>query len=409
MNNELKEKMNNLNKNLIIEGDLSTGKTVNIGYNLFENSIKNEDNIFVLDSKKEYINKYQKDLKDHGYRTIVINIKDIEKTEFWNPLELAKKSFDKKNEDIALEYIKAITDNVFFEPNSPDPFWAMTANDFSTGLIMSLLENGKDNQINLDSLSNMLEYGAINNDKNKYLTEYFNTLDKDSTAAMFLSATITAPQETRGSITTTARQKFMPLIGYKSLNKILSKNTFEFSDLINYKTAILFIGDDKYSNTNKLSAIFITQLYTLLTDSKVKRKFNFIIDNFDTIKEFPNLDNLLSNSLSNNILINIITRDIEILYDHHGTYLNKLANIITVNDDIIIYNDTKYDITKIENNINDEYNYTSNKITENEIFNISEYVENNVDMQEKRKLELEDLIKTVDKKIELLKNLNNDL
>lgn len=66
------DKIYNFNRNLIVDGKLSTGKTTNVMFPLVEKMIDNCESLFVLDSKEEYLNKYYNTLKSYDYNVILL-------------------------------------------------------------------------------------------------------------------------------------------------------------------------------------------------------------------------------------------------------------------------------------------------------------------------------------------------
>ena len=66
------DKIYNFNRNLIVDGKLSAGKTTNVMFPLVEKMIDNSESLFILDSKEEYLNKYYNTLKSNGYNVIII-------------------------------------------------------------------------------------------------------------------------------------------------------------------------------------------------------------------------------------------------------------------------------------------------------------------------------------------------
>ena len=87
MEKELLEKLFNSNKNLIVEGEMGIGKTTNVLFPIVDRSIDNKESLLILDSKEEYLNQYYGKLKENNYNTIIINLRDMDKSEGWNPLE----------------------------------------------------------------------------------------------------------------------------------------------------------------------------------------------------------------------------------------------------------------------------------------------------------------------------------
>ena len=89
---------------------------------------------------------------------------------------------------------------MFYENSSQDPFWALTASDFFTGVTLALFEDGNADEVNLNSVNNMFngidkKFGASD-----YITEYFKTKETSSKPYIFASTTFLAPRDTKGSI-----------------------------------------------------------------------------------------------------------------------------------------------------------------------------------------------------------------
>ena len=87
MKEEMLKKIYNINKNLIINGDLAVGKTRNVIIPLVDEMINNDENLAILDPKEEYLKKYYNKLKDKDYNIIILNFRNLDKSEGWNPLE----------------------------------------------------------------------------------------------------------------------------------------------------------------------------------------------------------------------------------------------------------------------------------------------------------------------------------
>ena len=67
----------NARKNLIVEGNMLSGKTTNIMFPIVENIISKKEAFLVVDSKYEYINQYYNELKENNYDIIFINLKTL--------------------------------------------------------------------------------------------------------------------------------------------------------------------------------------------------------------------------------------------------------------------------------------------------------------------------------------------
>lgn len=429
MKEEMLEKLLNAQKNLIVEGDVSSGKTTNVFFPIVEKIINKRENLFIIDSKEEYINKYYQKLKSNDYNTIIINLRDLKKSEGWNPLEYPYNLYKNGNTDKALEYLDKIGKTIFYESNaSVDPFWTNSATDFFTGIALALFQDGNESEINFNSINNMFLSLDKKMDEINYLSLYFNSKDKNDIAYSYASTTLLAPVETRGGILATARLKLRTLVSRELLSQLMKKTTFEFENFTNKPTAIIFIAKDESKYLNGLLTMFIEQLYGKLIDSKERCKFNFILDNFDIIEHQNELPEMLGSCLSRNIKLFIGTRSLEEFLTKYGSYCQKLCNLLKIqNDKVAITIDNN--VEEIEKEFsyviigNDNIEYPNLNVSPISTFNVEEKVvpvkkeqDNTNDFTnsdvESKPFNVDDILKRIDEKIAQLEaegNLRNDI
>lgn len=359
MKKEILNEIWSANKNLIINGTISTGKTKNIGLPLVGKFIEEKESFFVLDSKEEYVKKYYNKTKEKGYNTIIINLRDLDQSEGWNLLEYPYDLYKKGETDKTLKYLEQIGNELFYEGGTADPFWAITAADFFTGVTFGLYEDAKREEINISSVNRVFNAVDMKYANSTYVTQYFKLKDPSSIAYTCASATVFAPPATRASILSVAKQKLRSLVTREMLSKLLSKTTFDYNEITKKPTAIFFIAKDEETYLNSLVSMFISQLYSILIDNKVSGKFNIVLDNFDSIPNVNELVDMLSSCISRNIKFSIITRSKEQLEKKYGKYINNLSNNINVDD------------TNIEININGKSKNIENIFTtEEEVSNV---------------------------------------
>jgi len=333
MKNEMLEKVHNAQKNLVVAGDIATGKTTSVLFPLVDKMIEQNESLMILDSKEEYINKYYNKLKEKNYNVIVLNLRELDKSDGWNPIQYAYELYKKGNSDKAMDYLEKTAKTMFYEDSTVDPFWSLTASDFFTGVTLALFEDGKEDEINLNSVNMMFEgvnerYGATD-----YLTNYFKLKSPSSQSYVCASTTILAPKETKGSILSVAKQKLRTYVSREKLSVLMNKTTFNYEDIATKPTAIFFVAKDESKYLNALAAMFIEQLFTVLFDlydMKSSNKFNFVLDNFDIIEKVNEFTDMLSSGLSRRIKFVVSTRSLEDLTAKYGSYITKLSNIITV-------------------------------------------------------------------------------
>ena len=288
MKREVLEEIINSQKNLIVDGDVTSGKTTNVLFPLVDEMINKKESMFILDSREEYINEYYDKLKENDYNIITINLRDLDKSDGWNPFEYPHSLYKKGKLDQAQEYIEKIGKTMFYENTNADPFWAYTASDFMTGVTLGLFEDGKEDEINLNSVNNMFNGVDSKYATSDYITTYFNMKDKASA----------------------------PYIYYEKI--------------LNNPTAIIFINKDENKSLSAIPAMFVEQLYNILIDNKLNYKFNFVIDNFDSIEHINELVEMLSSSTSRNIKFLIGTRSFDELISKYGNYISKICNKLVI-------------------------------------------------------------------------------
>lgn len=419
MRNEIIEKISKGSKNLIVEGGLSSGKTTNVLFPIVDEIIEKKESLLLLDSKEEYLNKYYNKLKESGYNTLVINLRDPKNSEGWNPLSYPYDLFKSGDVDYAQEQIEKIGKTIFYSPESMDPFWSETAKDFFTGVVLGLMEDAKREEVNFNSINNMFngvgkKYGAKD-----YINAYFDNKGVNSKPYIFASSTILAPNETKGGILSTARQKLRLYISRENLTKLLSESTFEYKDITSKPTALIVIGrDDSEHYINQIVSLFIEQLYAYLVDSKSNTKMNLVLDNFDSIEKCLSIIDILSSGISRNIKTYIATRSLEALANKYDNSINYLCDLVRIKNDSveIVVNNIETSVDKHFENVTIprvDIDIKELKNKEIKVFSLEDYVHKNVKLptpglplkpNELPKMEnpfnVDDLIKKIDDKID---------
>lgn len=388
MKRELLEKEFNTSKNIIVTGDVSVGKTAKIMFPLVEKMMENNESMLIIDSKEEYINRYYDDFKSKGYNTIILNFRDLDKSDGWNPIEHPYNLYKKGNIDKSLEYVEKLGKTMFYESGSVDPFWSLTSADFFTGVSLGLFEDGKEEEINLNSVNLMFNGIDRKFGTSDYITHYFNSKKPTSQAYMCASTTFLAPKDTKGSILSVARQRLRTYVSREKLSVLMSKTTFNYEEIANKPTVIFVIARDENKYLNTIAAMFVEQLFAILIDLKVSNKFNFVLDNFDIVERYNDLVDMLGSGISRNIKFVIGTRSLEKMLEDYGMYIKKLCNVIALSNDTIEINNEQIanEYEEIENKVSN-INYPTLNIKEIKLFDLEKFI------QDKKK---DDIVKSME-------------
>ena len=136
--------LTNSKRNLIVEGNPSSGKTTNIIFPIVEELISRNENLFILDNKEEYINRFYKKLKENNYNIVIINLRNMEKSEGWNPLWYPYQLYKSGNLNQTIDYLQQLGSILYpYNTNVVDAF---------TSITLGLFEDAKGEEINLNSI-----------------------------------------------------------------------------------------------------------------------------------------------------------------------------------------------------------------------------------------------------------------
>lgn len=318
--------------NLII-GKINSGKTRGILLNKVKESIDNNKNLLFLDNKEEYYGTFASELKGKGYNVLVLNLKDSRKSNGFNPLLLPYQYYKEGNKDKAIELINQLCLEICKEDrNNADPFWENTASNYLCGLCLALFKDAKEEEINLGSIQVMLTQGENKFENTTIMKKYFENYDVLDSAYISVSPTIYAPVETKGSILSVLKQKLNLYCMRENLLNLLCTNEINFKN-INDKTVIFIIGNE---DLNRLSNIFINQLYSYIIENKLS--FHFVLDNFDSLPKLLCFKSLIEDATYYNMNVDVAIRDLNRLEERYDKYLvNNFENILSLNEELNSY------------------------------------------------------------------------
>lgn len=404
MNKELINKIVTSKKNLIISGDTLTNKTVNIMYPLLDSIIENNESFLVLDTKEEYLNKYYKTLKEKNYNIIILNLKELQSSDCWNPLSYPYKLYQEKKIDKAIDYLEKIAKTIFYKPDNEDPFWSNCASDLFMGVALSLFQDGKPEEINLISINNIINSAMEKNGVTDYLTSYLKLKGEKSQEYLYAEPTILSPVDTKGGILTVARERLRTLISRDNLNLAISQNTFDISEIPNKKTAVILIAKEESRKLNVLASLFIEQLFLVLYNNNKDKNYYFLLDNFDNLNKINEFSEVLSAGIAKDIRFYLVTRSLEQLFSNYNKYILKLSDEIYTTIEEIKFNINNQEtiIKNLNNNIDIptcEIEYPTLQTNHINTFDVKELVNKKSKISTKENNTIEKLVKEIDNKL----------
>lgn len=312
----------------IVIGSTGTGKTQCVILPLVKILAKKGESMIVTDPKGEIYRESAGLLKEKGYQILVLNFRDPQRGNTWNPLNLPYKLYKSGNTDKAMELLDDLASNILYDDAggaSKDPFWEKTSADYFVGLSLGLFEDAKEEEINLNSISLMTTLGEERLGRSTYIKEYFNEKDPAGAAYTSASGTITAPEETKGSILSTFKQKIRLFASRENLSEMLSQSDFDIDSIGKQKTAVFMIIQDEKKTYHALATIFIKQCYESLIDvaqhsprGELPVRTNFILDEFANMPPLKDITTMITAARSRLVRFTMIIQNFAQLDSVYG-------------------------------------------------------------------------------------------
>lgn len=307
----------------LVIGDTGSGKTQTIVFPLIKTAINASESFIINDIKGEICKMIGDTLKENGYNTIIINLKNPNLGNNWNLLLLPYNLYKNGNKTEATKLLDNIGYYLFHDKKSIDPFWSNSATNYFVGLCLYLFENAKEEEINLNSVFSLSN--SINEEKN--LDKFIKILDKNSSIYYNLSGTITAPIETRGGIISTFIEKLKKYLVSEELSSLLSYNDFDLSKIQNKKTAIFIItGINDYGNS--IVPLFIDEtIHAIDNNDNHNKRLNIILDDFETLDSIKDYTKLLSYSRGLKIRFTNLVKNLKGINNIYGKENGELLKL----------------------------------------------------------------------------------
>ena len=140
--------------NLII-GSTGSGKTQCIIFPMVQSLAKHNESMVITDPKGEIYEKTSEMLRKRGYNIVLLNFRNPQNGNAWNPLTLPYRLWNSGNQDKAIELLDDLALNILYDESNKnaDPFWEKTSAGYFAGLALGLFEDAKEEEININSIS----------------------------------------------------------------------------------------------------------------------------------------------------------------------------------------------------------------------------------------------------------------
>ena len=327
----------------IVIGSTGAGKTQDIVHPMVKVLAKNGESMIITDPKAEIYKEHAGLLKALGYNIIVLNFRDPQRGNCWNPLALPYKLYKEGNTDKAMELLDDVASNILYEEGgNKDAFWEKTSADYFAGLALGLFEDAKEEEVNINSISVMTTIGEEKfGARSSYIKEYFNSKDPASAAYTCASGTVMAAEETKASILSTFKQKIRLFASRENLSEMLATSDFDMTKIGKEKTAVFMIIQDEKKTYHALATIFVKQCYETLIGTAQETstgalpiRTNFILDEFQNMPPLKDITTMVAAARSRHIRLTMIIQNFAGL---EATYGKDVAQTIRSNCNNLVY------------------------------------------------------------------------
>ncbi len=326
--------------NLII-GSTGSGKTEMIVQPMVKLLAKKGESMIITDPKGEIYEKNAEELREKGYNIVLLNFRNPQNGNCWNPLTLPYTLHKNGNQDKSIELLEDLALNILYDESSKgqDPFWEKTSADYFTGLTLALFDDAKEEEINLNSINLMTTAGEDKLGNTTYIKEYFSYKDQASSAYINVASTLMAPNDTKSSILSVFKQKIKLFSSRENLSEMLAHSDFDMDDIGRKKTAVFIVVQDEKKTYHSLVTIFLKQCYETLirvaqeTGGKLPYKTNFILDEFANMPPLKDVTTMVTAARSRKIRFTFIIQNFAQLHEVYGkengeTIKGNCGNII---------------------------------------------------------------------------------
>lgn len=344
--------------------------------------VSSKQSMVINDPKGEILENTYQILKDNGYKIVVLNLRDTERTSLWNPLSFIIDEYvyaKEHNTDLSKvnDYIDTMAYTLTYNPNT-DPIWPSSAKSLLKAIILYLIDLGYENnclnKVNMYSVYQFfIEYGGADETKivdgipttvNK-LDTLFKNLPRGSSAKAAYATSKFASGDMRSSIFATLADNISIFGSDEGIAALTSGDDILFDDLVDNEqpTAIFMIVPDDRPTRHIIASLFVNQCYTAMVEylnrNKMQilpRRVNFILDEFCNMVRIPGMNNKITVSAGRNILFHLFIQDLsqlDITYkDESKVIRNSCGNLIYIYS---MEPDTNEYISRILGNETKEY------------------------------------------------------
>jgi len=310
----------------LVIGATGSGKTQAVIFPQVHSLAKAKESMIITDPKGEIYEKTSNMLRARGYQILLLNFRDPQCGNAWNPMSLPYKIYKSGNQDKAIELLDDLALNILYDDSNKnaDPFWEKTSADYFSGVALGLFEDAKEEEININSISLATTVGEEKFGGSTYIKEYFAGKDPASAASINASSTIMAPNETKASILSVFKQKVKLFASRDNLSEMLSHSDINLESIGERPTAVFIVIQDEKKTYHSLVTILLKQIYETLISvaqrhgGQLPVRTNFLLDEFANMPPLKDVTTMITAARSRRIRFTMIIQNFAQLDSVYG-------------------------------------------------------------------------------------------
>lgn len=336
-------------------GETGSGKTRRVILPTIRLLAKSGRSMIISDPKGELYKNTAASLKKNGYEVHILNFRDPSRGERWNPLayiEKLCKSDDIEARDTAYLMLKDMARILAQAVHSEkDPFWEVEAQKLFVGFSQLIIDNCPEGSLTFENISRVAKgcFADLNQsfpiskpgNKNVRFKDFILSTDRSSIVSSNLFALVTAPNDTRNSITSVFEGMMADYTNQQSLLDLFAVSEFDVSDLGKKPAAIFFVLPDDSDAMYAIATAFVKQTYSILINladdnrsGVLENKVSFVLDEFANFATIPAVDSMLTAARSRGITFILVCQSMEQL---QKKYRDGASEILMSNCRVWIY------------------------------------------------------------------------
>lgn len=291
------------------------------------------ESFIVTDPKGEIYARTVERARLAGYTVHCLNLRNVEKSKRWNPLELPYLYYTGGETAKAMELVAQLVAMIIPSDNEKDKFWVDSSRSILTGFILLLMEHvDTGSECTFKNLMELWEtylrekrrfFDKVREEENKTIYRKMACLDSKS-------------ESTVGSMESYVASSLNRIMINADIMELLSGNDISVRNVTADKVAIYLVIPDENTTYHFIASVFLSQFYDILIEkaqkseeNKLPIRMNFIVDEFANLPKIENMDSMITAARSRNIRFCLVVqsmKQVEYKYEEYADVICSNCN-----------------------------------------------------------------------------------